>query len=617
MKEKLIWFLIITMLAVILSTPLAVYAQGDIEVSVKAKGARLEYKLKNKTNDDIETIQIDEVLKDSSGNVVDSSSINSGWLAAGANVDINGKSYDNFTGSFSVKYDVRYKLPGNPDMQDLVSDEQKLNLKVKPSDIRISVSYSAEPADNVLKGSSVKYTAELESKSDMPIYNIIVIDSVHGELGRIDVLEPQQKRAVSKSFNLSESTESYIILKFNDPFNQDGQIEQPLYNTKLNVNVKRIAPEPKIVMSVKPNKSAIDGARDVTFNIDITNTGNVALTNIKLTDWNGKAFAQRDRLEPGGSYSESFTRKIEPDKVYKISCTASAEGTDKGIGTFYEVKLANAKASVEIDRKITPDSFKIGDSITLEYIIRNNGNVALRDIKLEEPEWKGRSLVGQLDNLEPGEEKTQSVRIDLTAPMVSKVVLTGYNKVTGEEYKYEAVGLSIGGSGADSDSKIEIDLRAEPERLEEPGSVKLECVIKNRGSDSLKNVEVSLEDSEFILGSFVELPGGSEETIKSTSIDIEETTTFKVVVKGINSAGNRVEYTSSPLTVEVGDGKDAEDDIDGKRAILKTVMVVLTLLIIFVAGTLIYTIKNPKAGSKIGISKRKGNANKKGRRGKH
>lgn len=590
MRDKLIWFIIIAMSINILCAPLIGHAEGKIEVSTKVKGASVEYKIKNKTESVIEAIRIDEKLKDRNGNVIDSSSIEGGEVGAGADASLSGKAYSSHAGNFNVEYSIKCKIAGVEGMQDIVSGEQKLNL----SDIRISVSYSAHPSGTVLKDTSVAYTAELESKSDMPIYNVVVIDSVHGELGKIEVLEPNKKVAVSKSFKISESAESYIILKFDDPFSDNEKIERALYDTKLAIDVSRTVPEPKIAMSVKPDKSAIDGATDVTFNIDITNTGNVTLTNIRLTDWNGKAFDVRDRLKPGETYSAKFTGKIEPDKTYKISCTASAEGTDKGIGTFYEVKLGNAKASVEIDRKITPDAYKIGDSITLEYIIRNNGNVGLKDIKLEEPKWQGR-VVGEIEHIEPGEEKTVSIRIDLTAPITSQVVLTGYNTVTGEEYRYEAVGLPIGGGGREKDTKIEIELKSDPEELEEPGTVVLECLIKNIGSGSLKNVEVLLKDRDIVLGSFVELAAGSEETIRSTALDVNETTTFRVVVKGINSVGNRVEYTSGPLTVEVG--KATEDDDgkrDGKLAILKTVMAVLTLLIIFVAGTLIYTAKNPK-----------------------
>ncbi len=601
MKKKLVCILIAIMFVSILSVPFEASAQGKIDVSADTKGSKMEYSIKNKTESDIDEIQIDEILKDKGGSVVDSSSISGGRIAAGDKAKLVGKPYNSFMGDFNLEYNVRCKMSGSNVLEEIASGSKKLNL----SDVRISVSYSAQPADRVQKGSSVTYTAELTSKSNIPIYNIVVIDSVHGELGVIDVLEPEQKKTVSKNFNLSQSVESHVILKFDDPFGVRGGIEQPLYNTKIGVNVTEEVPEPKISIDVKPNKTAIKGSTDVAFNIDVQNTGNVALHNIELTDWDGKLISRNVKLQPGDSYSVQFTGKVEPEKSYEISCIASAEGTDKGAKASYTVKLSKLDPSVEIDRRIVPDSYKIGDTIKLEYIVRNTGNVGLKDIVLEESEWKEKSI-GKLDSLDPGEEKVISIKIDLTAPIVSKVILKGYDKVAGEEYKYEAPSLAIGGKEGEA-SKLDIRLKADPERLDKPGSIILECRLSNKGNGSLKNVEVSIEERGIVLGSLLELPAGSEETMKSMPIDVEETETFRVVVKGINSAGNKVEFTSSPLTVEVGGQKKQDDTGDGRRAILKTVMVVITLLIIFVAGTLIYVVKNPKAyGKGDSIGKPKG-----------
>lgn len=476
------------------------------------------------------------------------------------------------------------------------------------TDIKISVSYSAQPAENVQRGGSVTYTAELTSKSDIPINNIVVIDSVHGELGVIDVLQPGETKTVSKSFNLTDSVESYVILRFDNPFKEGEQVEQSLKNAKLSVNVVKEVPEPKISMTVTPDKTSAKGTTDVALNINVQNTGNATLVDIKILDWNGNVVSTKNKLQPGQSYSVQFTGKMEPEKTYKITCRALAEGSDKKAEVSQEVKLSKIAPAVTIDRKIIPETYGIGDNITIQYIIRNTGNVGLRDITLEEPQWQEKQ-VGKLDSLDPGEEKTVSKEINLTAPLISKVILTAYDKITGGKYVYEATSFSIGQDAVEDVSKLDIKLEADPEKLEGPGSVKLICTIENNGSGSFKNIEVSLKDRNIVLGSFLELPAGSKETIESMPIDIEETTTFRVVVKAINSAGNKVEFTSSPLTVEVVEPVEDEDKQDGKRTILKTVLIVIGLLIIFVTGTLIYVIKNPDIGNKKDVkNKRENNA---------
>lgn len=467
------------------------------------------------------------------------------------------------------------------------------------TDVKISVSYSAQPAENVPKGSSVAYTAELTSKSDIPITNIKVIDNVHGELGAIDVLQPGETKTVSKSFSISDSVESYMILQFDNPFAEGEQLEQSLKNTKLSVKVVKEVkevPEPKVSIAVRPSRTSAKGATDVNLNAEVKNTGNATLTDIKILDWNGNVVSTKDKLQPGGSYSAQFTGRMEPGKAYKITCRALAEGSNKSAETSDEVKLSKIEPAVNIDRKVIPETYGMGDKITIQYIIRNTGNVGLRDITLKEPQWQ--EQVGNLDSLDPGEEKTVSKEIHLDVPLVSEVVLTGYDKSAGEKYVYEATALSIGQNIADDVSKLDIKLESDPEKLDEPGSVKLLCTIENISSASFKNIEISLKERDIVLGSFVELPAGAKETIESLPIDIEETTTFRVVVKGINSAGNKVEFTSSPLTIEVVEPEEDDNKQDGRRAILKTVLVVIALLIVFVTGTLIYVIKKPKLGDK-------------------
>ena len=478
MRDRLNWLIIIVIVINILYIPSNTMADGKVGISTEVDGTKIKYKIANNTNKTIDKFHIEELPVDKDGNALgDFVDTSGGKIKSGESVTIAGESYEALSGQVTINYTLFCKFEDSEEEQEVDSGKVKLNL----AEIRLKVGYSTDPSEPVLKDTNVKYTANVKSNSDITIRNISVIDSVHGELGWIEVLEPGKSIDVSNSFRITESTKSHVILKFDDPFVDGKTIERNLTETGVTVDVLRIVPDPKIAMSVKADKTAIIDATDVTFNIDISNTGNVALTNIRLTDWNSKAVDIKERLEPGGNYTVEFTKKVEPGKTYKISCIASAEGTDKGVGTFYEVTLKDAKSAVEIDRRVSPETYEMGDSITIEYIVRNSGGAALKDIKLEEPNWQGREI-GKIDYLESGEERILSIRLDLTAPIKSEVILTGINTITGEEYRYEAATLSIGSDIREEEMKLDITLKSDPEMLEKPGSIVLEAIIKNIGN---------------------------------------------------------------------------------------------------------------------------------------
>src|SRR5690606_22577008 len=157
-------------------------------------------------------------------------------------------------------------------------------------------------------------------------------------------------------FILTDSVESYVIFRFDNPFKEGEQVEQSLKNAKLSVNVVKEVPEPKISMTVTPDKTSAKGTTDVALNVNVQNTGNATLVDIKILDWNGNVVSTKNKLQPGQSYSVQFTGKMEPEKTYKITCRALAEGSDKKAEVSQEVKLSKIAPAVTIDRKIIPET---------------------------------------------------------------------------------------------------------------------------------------------------------------------------------------------------------------------------------------------------------------------
>src|SRR5690606_6441661 len=134
--------------------------------------------------------------------------------------------------------------------------------------------------------------------------------------------------------------------------------------------------------------------------LQIKNTGNVALNNVQCTDWNGNVFFEIVKLLPGQETTAEYKARISPDKEYKIVCSGTPEDGAQKVNAAYNLTVKKAQANIEITRSYEPEEAAPGDTVTINYTVKNTGNVTLVDIAVDEPEFGN---VASFDKLKPGE----------------------------------------------------------------------------------------------------------------------------------------------------------------------------------------------------------------------
>ena len=76
----------------------------------------------------------------------------------------------------------------------------------------VSVVYKASTGGPIPPGTEVTYTFEIKSSANININNIVVKDSVLGDIGVIPVLSPGETATVSKAFKLESTTKVILSL---------------------------------------------------------------------------------------------------------------------------------------------------------------------------------------------------------------------------------------------------------------------------------------------------------------------------------------------------------------------------------------------------------------------
>ncbi len=133
----------------------------------------------------------------------------------------------------------------------------------------------------------------------------------------------------------------------------------------------------------------------ITYTFEVTNTGNVTLTDVKVTDPMFPAGIKLDKttLAPGeiaiGTAGYTTTQAdVDAGKVYN---RATATGTPPGDTTppedtdDEEVPAQEANPAINLVKKADLKVYKLGETITYTFEVTNNGNVTLNNVKVTDP----------------------------------------------------------------------------------------------------------------------------------------------------------------------------------------------------------------------------------------
>lgn len=499
--------------------------------------------------------------------------------------------------SYTLEYTIEYMEEGSSQPVHLKSD--KIEISMLSTDIKVI--YKASTGGPITPGQEVTYTAELQSVATVPIENILVEDSVHGEIGVIPVLNPADKATVSKAFKLDKTTKSYPILTFDNPLDYNRRTVHA-ENAFLEVVVEEQQVEKPLVIQGQVNKTRIAPNEQVDFSLSVINKGNRALTNVKLVDWTGKEVLYKDALAPGKEATVIYTARVEPGVEYTFKATAVEEGTGRNVQDTYTANFTGIEAEIQIINRVTPEEIAVGDVVTIEYVLKNTGKVTMVDIVVEEPEF---GEVASFTELKPGQEETFSIERIIEHDTSSHPRVYAKDKETGHSYEFHGDFIEILINTVEAHPLLTIRLASEPEVLSEPGNVDLICTVINEGDIKIDNIELILNERSLYIGSILTLEPGDQETLTLPGLSIEEDTSFTVTAKGITYDGQEVEFTSEPYEIKIGEEIPEEKAENPKLSFLKRLLGVVIALAIATAGGMVYLIRDLRRGDKKKVTGKK------------
>ncbi|MDO5334672.1 MAG: hypothetical protein Q4F23_01145, partial [Coriobacteriia bacterium] len=403
-------------------------------------------------------------------------------------------------------------------------------------------------------GEIITYKTTVTNTGNVTLRGIALTDDNADDLANesIDVLKPGDFKTFEASHKVTEAdviagaVENNASATTKAP-NQDEPVQSTLGHTEdaAGPSNPHLTIEKTTTTSPK-NGVSYELDETIKYQVTVTNTGNLTLSNVALTDDNADDLDVKEvgTLAPGASKTFKASHKVTEADIQSGSVVNNATATATSPDPNKEVTVVPGQATDPTDAPnahvtITKEAeqngtaengaFKLGETIHYTITVTNTGNQTAKNIKVSDDNANNFGTK-TIESLAPGKSKT----FKATHTVTESDILAGtvVNVATGEsdtdvpvtpgtdEKKTEAVDATL------AVSKV-ANAPANGEAYQLGEEVTYKITITNKGNVSYSNVKV--EDAQT----------GLSETLDALAVgESHEFTTTHVITEGDIAAGS-------------------------------------------------------------------------------
>ncbi len=292
-----------------------------------------------------------------------------------------------------------YRVDGNPS----IDVEKSTN----------GVDADTPTGPQLMEGDAVVWEYVVTNTGNVVLKNITVTDDKIGEIGTIDELAPGESQTLQyegtaqagQYANLATVEGKYgkDTVSDEDPSHYFGVAKEPSLDIEKATNG---------VDADDPTGPELYAGDAVTWAYVVTNTGNVTLTNIVVTDDILGTIGTIPSLAPGASetLTANGTASVGQYKNVGTASTTYEQTRVEDSDPSHYLGVERPAPSLDIEKATngvdaddpTGPSITVGDQVTWTYVVTNTGNVTLENIKVTDDQIGD---IGTISSLKPGESK--------------------------------------------------------------------------------------------------------------------------------------------------------------------------------------------------------------------
>jgi hypothetical protein len=406
---------------------------------------------------------------------------------------------------------------GTPPVGPDVSDTDPGNYFGADPDIDIEKYVNGIDADTatgpiILVGQTVTFDFVVTNTGNVELTDVLVTDDVLGTIGTIaslgigasETLTATDTAAIGQQTNIGTATGTPPVgpdVSDTDPGNYFGA--NPAIDLEKLVNDED---------ADIPTGPVVPVGSTVTFDFVVTNIGNVALTNVEVTDSILGTIGTIASLAAGASQTLTVTDTAIAGQYTNLGTVTTYEGpTDSDPGNYF-----GADPGVDLEKHVNGEDadsptgpvVAVGSTVTFEFVVTNTGNITLTNLAVTDDVL---GSIGTIASLAPGSSQT------LTA---TAAAVAGQHTNNGTVTTDQGPTDDDPGNYYGSDPSIDLEKYVNGEDADSPtgpvvpvgSTVTFDFVVTNTGNITLTNVAVS-DDILGPIGIIASLAPGASQTL--------------------------------------------------------------------------------------------------------
>ena len=161
----------------------------------------------------------------------------------------------------------------------------------------------------------------------------------------------------------------------------------------------------------------------ITWSYQVTNTGNVTLTDIEVTDDIEGLIGTIDVLAPGASETLEHEGVAEEGLYENIGTAVGNPPTGEDVvDDDDDSSYFGSSPAIDVVKSVSSSLVLAGDEVTYTFVVTNTGNVPLYDVVVEDDRL---GMIAEIDELAVGESLMFTKTAVITEPTTNVVVATG------------------------------------------------------------------------------------------------------------------------------------------------------------------------------------------------
>ena len=379
---------------------------------------------------------------------------------------------------------------------------------------------SASPTTVNAAGDSVTYSFLVTNTGNVTVSGLMISEDSFSGTGTVSAiscpdttLAPNASTTCTATYSVTQADADAGVVTNTATAHGLDPSDNPVDSNQDNAQVDiPAAPALSLVKSANPTTVSAQGDL-VTYSFLVTNTGNVTISNVGITEdsVSGTAplsavFCSGNTLAPGDSTTCTATYNVTQDDIIvgQITNAATAHGTGPDTMNVDSnqddaVVTADQNASLTLVKSASPTIVSAaGDSVTYSFEVTNNGNLPINNLMISEDSFSGTGAMSAIScpvtTLEPTDSTTCTATYSVTQADVDAGVITNTATAHGTDPSENPVDSNQDQAVVDAPAAPALSLvkSASPTTVNADGdSVSYSFDVTNTGNVTLSNVNIS------------------------------------------------------------------------------------------------------------------------------